>query len=162
MEIVNQIVSTKQAIKLSKTLHQQGKSIVVAGGCFDILHLGHIKFLENSKKFGNVLFVLLESDESVRENKGKSRPINSQKNRAIVLSALRFVDFVVLLPHMTKNWEYDTLMAEILPSVITTTDHDPNVKHKERQAKKIGAKLKYATRRIRNLSSSRYAQFLEI
>ena len=160
--IMGKILNVKQAIKISKQLKRRGKTIVVAGGVFDILHIGHIKLLENARKWADFLFVLLESDASAKINKGPKRPINFQKDRAIILSAISFVDFVVLLPQMTTDREYDTLMAEILPDVIATTNHDPNVKHKERQAKKIGAKLRFVTRRIPDISSTRLAQLLEI
>ena len=63
--------------------------IVLVGGCFDILHLGHVVFLEKAKKEGDVLVVLLESDEKVRFLKGKGRPVHTQSERAEILSALK-------------------------------------------------------------------------
>lgn len=159
---MKKIINPEEVSSLSKKLHAENKSIVIVGGCFDILHAGHIKFLENAKKTADFLFVLLENDKSVKKMKGNRRPINTQGERALILSAISFVDYVVLLAEMTKDEEYDTLIAEISPEVIATTNHDPNVRHKERQAKKIGAKLKFVTRRIPNTSSSRLAELLEI
>ena len=153
------IIPSKDAGKTARKLKEQGKVIVVAGGCFDILHLGHIKFLEEAKKQGDFLFVILESDESVKSKKGEKRPINSQHDRAYILSALSSVNFVIPLQGVTTNQDYDTLMAEISPSVIATTQNDPGVKHKERQAKKIGGKVKFVIRRIGNISTSKLAGF---
>ena len=78
-----------------KALKQRGKKIVFTNGCFDILHVGHVKYLEIAKSFGDVLILGLNSDESVRALKGESRPINTQDDRAYILSALESVDYVV-------------------------------------------------------------------
>lgn len=120
-------------------LHRQGKKIVLAGGCFDILHVGHVAFLEKAKGQGDVLVVLLESDEHIHKIKGANRPVNSLHDRAIVLEALRAVDIVVLLPTVMDNTTYDSLISLIKPAIIATTTGDPNRQHKERQAKQIGA-----------------------
>src|SRR3989344_8872455 len=97
---MNRIIKPEDSIKISKEFREQGKRIVLVGGCFDILHLGHIKFLESAKKLGDCLFVLLENDESVLRLKGKDRPINNQTERAQDLSSLSIVDYVVLLSPM--------------------------------------------------------------
>src|SRR3989344_3259410 len=118
---MNRIIKPKEAIRISKKLRDKEKSIVLVGGCFDILHLGHIKFLESAKKLGDILFVLLESDESVLGLKGKDRPINNQIERAQVLSSLSIVDYVVLLPLMKTDRDYDKLITYIKPAFIATT-----------------------------------------
>ncbi len=74
---------------------QNGKKIVFTNGCFDILHVGHVKYLQIAKSFGDVLIVGLNSDESVSRLKGPSRPVNSAEDRAYLLAALEAVDFVV-------------------------------------------------------------------
>src|SRR5579872_1192323 len=103
---MNKILSTENAIQLANQLHRKNKRIVLVGGCFDLLHIGHITFLEDAKKQGDLLIVLLESDETITALKGNKRPINSQKIRAKILTALSAVDFVILLePHM-KNEDY--------------------------------------------------------
>lgn len=72
-----------------------GKRIVFTNGCFDILHVGHVKYLQEAKSFGDILIVGLNSDASVRELKGPTRPVNSEDDRAYILAALESVDYVV-------------------------------------------------------------------
>jgi rfaE bifunctional protein nucleotidyltransferase chain/domain len=159
---MGKIVSINEAINASKKIKKDGKRIVVAGGCFDILHIGHIAFLKNARKEGDYLFILLEDDQSVKNKRGKGRPINNQKDRAEILSNLVFADFVVMLEEMTTNNDYDTLMAEISPDIFATTKDDTGVKHKERQAEKNGGTVKFVTKRIKNVSSSKFSRLLGI
>src|SRR5476651_1704379 len=97
---MNKVISVKNAQKITDKIKNENKTIVVCGGCFDILHVGHISFLQEAKKQGNYLFVLLENDKTVRRLKGSNRPIHHQEERAEVLAALSFVDYVVLLDEM--------------------------------------------------------------
>lgn len=87
--------------KLAKKLHSQGKKIVFTNGCFDILHVGHVKYLEEAKSYGDVLILGLNADSSVRKLKGSSRPINSQDDRAYILASLESVDYVVIFEEET-------------------------------------------------------------
>lgn len=151
---MNNIVITKDAIRISEEIKEKGKKIVVAGGCFDILHVGHVRFLQNAKKQGDVLFVLLESDENVRKLKGKDRPINSQKDRAEILSSLKPVDYVILLNRMKSDKNYDKLIACLKPDILATTENDPGGIHKLRQAKIIGANVKEVTKRFEDKSTT--------
>lgn len=86
----------QQLKKIVSQLREQGKKIVWTNGCFDILHVGHITYLMRAKKEGDVLIVGLNSDESVRKLKGPGRPVINQENRAIVLSALECVDYIII------------------------------------------------------------------
>src|SRR5438552_12737795 len=104
------IVDIKHAIEISKTLKKESKQIVLAGGCFDILHPGHIQFLQQAKTTGDVLFVLLESDKKITQLKGDQRPLHTQEERAAMLIALRFVDYVILLPYFSENIQYKQLL----------------------------------------------------
>ena len=84
--------------KLQKILHnlkRLGKRIVFTNGCFDILHIGHVRCLEEAKKLGDILIVAINTDRSVRSIKGPSRPLVPEAERAEVLSALACVDYVV-------------------------------------------------------------------
>lgn len=159
---MNKMIDINKAIEVSSKLRKQKKKIVVAGGVFDILHLGHIKFLENARKRGDLLFLILESDEAVKKFKGKNRPINRQKDRAQVLSALNTVDYIINLPGIFKNEEYDKLMADLKPAILATTLADPNKSHKIRQAQKIGAKVIEVINRIPNKSSSIIIESLDL
>ena len=95
----DQKVLTWQA--LEKELSKLNKTIVFTNGCFDILHAGHVKYLEEAKSYGDVLVLGLNSDASVRRLKGESRPINNEEDRAVVLSALEAIDFVVVFDEDT-------------------------------------------------------------
>lgn len=132
----------------------------MVGGCFDVLHLGHIIFLEKAKKMGDKLIVLLESDENIRKNKGNNRPINNQENRAKMLLSLKVVDKVVKLPEMKTNEDYLALIKKIKPSVIAITDGDERVFQKKEQAKLIGAKVVEVTKQIPYQSTSRIVEII--
>ncbi|MDP3973957.1 MAG: adenylyltransferase/cytidyltransferase family protein [Candidatus Daviesbacteria bacterium] len=147
------ILSPEQISNLIKTL--KGKKIVLVGGCFDVIHPGHIIFLEKAKEQGDVLVVLLESDEAVRKIKGIKRPYHNQNDRAQVLSSLKSVDYVVMLPLFKSDSSYEELIKKIKPDMICATSGYGDTAHHERIAKKIDAKIKFVTRKIGNHSTSR-------
>ena len=99
---------------LSTELKARGKKIVFTNGCFDILHAGHVRYLETAKSYGDVLILGLNSDKSVKELKGENRPINTQLDRAYILAALEAVDYVVIFDEDTP---YDLIKA-IKPHVL--------------------------------------------
>ncbi len=82
-------------------LKKSDKKIIFTNGCFDILHAGHIQYLKEAKKLGDFLVIGLNSDESTKLIKGEKRPINTEQDRAIVLSALEFVDYIVIFEEET-------------------------------------------------------------
>lgn len=95
-------IKTFDEIKtLASKLHSQGKKIVFTNGCFDILHVGHVKYLEVAKSYGDVLILGLNADSSVRKLKGQTRPINTQDDRAYILASLESVDYVVIFEEET-------------------------------------------------------------
>ena len=94
--INKKIVSIKKLIPIAKKLKKQNKKIVTTNGVFDIIHLGHVKYLEQAKKLGDILIVGVNTDASVKMNKGDKRPINDEKSRVGVLAALESVDYVFL------------------------------------------------------------------
>ena len=96
-------------------MHNQGKTVVTTNGCFDILHVGHVRYLQKTKSFADVLVVLLNSDKSVRNIKGEGRPINNESDRAEILCALSCVDYVVLFDEDSPR----NLLDEIKPDVYT-------------------------------------------
>ncbi len=79
---------------------QTGKKIVTTNGCFDILHVGHIRYLQQAKQQGDILIVAINSDDSVRILKGDTRPLVSQNERAEILAALECVDYVMIFPEL--------------------------------------------------------------
>ena len=96
-------------------LHKDGKTVVATNGCFDILHVGHVRYLEKTKSFADVSIVLLNSDKSVKSIKGPTRPINNENDRAVVLGALRSVDYVILFDEDSPR----NLLDEMKPDVYT-------------------------------------------
>ncbi len=158
---MQRIIDIKKAIKISKKLKQEGKKIVLCGGCFDVLHIGHIRFLDAAKKEGDILFVLLENDTSVKKLKGEERPINTQEERAILLSSLRPVDYVVILPDMNTNTDYDKLVLSLKPDIIAATKDAEQSIHIKRTAKLAGAEPAFVVNRISNRSTTRLAKLIE-
>ena len=95
-------IKTKKELKdIISSLKKQGKRIVFTNGCFDILHYGHIKYLQDAKGLADVLVLGLNSDSSVKKIKGPARPINKQLDRARVLSALSCVDYLTIFSEDT-------------------------------------------------------------
>jgi rfaE bifunctional protein nucleotidyltransferase chain/domain len=157
---MNKIINLEQAEEISKELKTKNKTLVVTGGCFDILHIGHIKLFKESKKQGDCLLILLENDKTVRKLKGIGRPINSEKTRSEILASLTDVDYVLILPKMKGNNDYDSLIQQLKPDIITTTKGDPQGVHNERQAKLVGAKVVYVIHKIENKSTTSLARII--
>lgn len=107
------LLPQKDIADFCRILRAGGKKIVFTNGCFDILHAGHVRYLEKAKAFGDVLVLGLNSDASVRANKGPSRPINSEMDRAEVVGALASVDAVVLFDELTA----ESIIAKVRPDV---------------------------------------------
>ncbi len=108
-------IKTKDEIyALSDRLKKEGKKVVFTNGCFDILHVGHVKYLQEAKSYGDVLIVGLNSDSSVRELKGASRPVNTEADRATILAALESVDYVVVFSEETPH----ELIKNIAPDIL--------------------------------------------
>jgi rfaE bifunctional protein nucleotidyltransferase chain/domain len=95
------ILDRPQLIETITNKRQNGAKIVLANGCFDLFHVGHIRYLAGAKALGDILIVGINSDEQVRKLKGKNRPLMPENERAEIVSALRFVDFVTIFPEPT-------------------------------------------------------------
>jgi len=95
-------------------LKNKGKKIVFTNGCFDILHIGHIKYLEKSKSFGDILILGLNSDNSIRRLKGENRPINNQIDRAYILASLEVVDYLVIFEEDTPFELINLIKPDVL------------------------------------------------
>ena len=112
---MGQILTRKNISEFVDKLHKAGKTVVTTNGCFDILHVGHVRYLQKTKSFADYSMVLLNSDKSVRSIKGPTRPINNESDRAEVLCALACVDYVVLFDEDSPA----NLIDEIKPDVYT-------------------------------------------
>ena len=152
--------SNLSVLRTSLLKKERGLKIVLIGGCFDVIHLGHITFLEKAKNKGDILIVLLESDENIKKNKGTTRPINSQKNRAILLTKLKMVDYVVKLPNITNGKDYLKIVKQIRPTIIAVSENDKNLINKKNQAEQVGAKLVKVTKLIPHQSTSRIIEII--
>ncbi len=112
---MGEIIKRENLEDLVKKLKMQNKTIVVTNGCFDILHIGHVKYLQKSKACADVLILLVNSDKSVRALKGETRPINPEQDRAEILCALSCVDYVTLFDENSPS----ELLELIKPDVYT-------------------------------------------
>ena len=118
---MGKIISVNEVMSISTRLHKQKKKIVLVGGCFDVLHVGHIKFLERAKRVGDILFVEVESDQNITRLKGPNRPINRQADRVYVLSRLEIVDYVIPLPTKISDLGYLSITKRVGPAILATT-----------------------------------------
>ncbi len=112
---MGQVLRRENIAEFVRNLQKSGKTVVVTNGCFDILHVGHIRYLQKTKSFADYMIVLLNSDKSVRLIKGEGRPINNENDRAEILCALSCVDYVVLFDEKSPR----DLLDEIKPDVYT-------------------------------------------
>lgn len=134
---------------------------MLVGGCFDLLHYGHIRFLTSAKKLGDHLVVALESDENVRRMKGDTRPIHTQAQRKSMLESLRVIDEIIMLPPIQGDRDYYELVRNVKPSVIAITQGDSRKVKKQEQAAEIGAKL-VEIPKIITPSTSQLAKLLDL
>lgn len=110
---MGKIVSRQAMQSLVTALRKGNKKIVFTNGCFDILHVGHVRYLQAARALGDVLIVGLNTDASVRQLKGPTRPINSEGERAELLAALACVDYVTLFGESTPETVIDLLRPDI-------------------------------------------------
>lgn len=115
LPVTTRILERQELARISQELRAAGKIIVTTNGCFDILHVGHVRVLNAARELGDVLIVGLNSDESVRRLKGPDRPVNSETDRAEVLSNLRCVDYVTIFHEDTA----DEFLKSVRPHIYT-------------------------------------------
>lgn len=121
-------------------LRASGKKIVATNGCFDLLHLGHIRYLEAARKLGDILVVGLNGDQSVRELKGPGRPVNNEKDRAAILAALEYVDLVAIFPELRATQFIERTAPDVY---VKGGDYSSETLDAEERAalQKIGSKI---------------------
>lgn len=111
---MKKILDRQELISERKRLRREARSLVFTNGCFDLLHPGHVRYLNQARSLGDALVVALNSDQSVRALKGEGRPILNEQERAEVIAALEAVDYVVVFEEETPR----ELIAELLPDVL--------------------------------------------
>lgn len=112
---MGKIVTQEEIINIVREGQKKGKTFAATNGCFDILHIGHARYLQATKKLADFSIVMLNSDKSVKLIKGDSRPINNQSDRAELLTALSCVDYVVLFEEKSPA----ELLGKIKPDIYT-------------------------------------------
>src|SRR5437867_3547227 len=98
--MTSKIIDLDALARQAKELRAAGKRLVVTNGCFDLLHVGHIRYLQAARALGDALAIGVNGDQSVRQLKGQGRPINNERDRAEVVAALESVDFVTIFPEV--------------------------------------------------------------
>lgn len=111
---MGKVVSQESLINERERMRSAGRKVVFTNGCFDLLHPGHIRYLQQARALGDALIVALNSDASVRRLKGEGRPILKQDERAEVMAALAVVDFVTIFEEETPR----ELIAQVLPDIL--------------------------------------------
>lgn len=114
MSANDKIKSRDELTALRKRLMEQKKTVVFTNGCFDILHRGHVEYLERASEFGDVLIVGVNSDASTRRLKGKGRPLTPQQDRAYILASLASVDYVTIFDEDTPLDLIKSLRPDVL------------------------------------------------
>lgn len=112
---MGKLVSQEEIVNIVNNLQKQGKTVVTTNGCYDILHVGHVRYLQKTKEIADYSVVMLNSDVSVKKNKGDNRPINNELDRAEILCALSCVDYVVIFDEKSPC----KLLDEIKPNFHT-------------------------------------------
>jgi D-glycero-beta-D-manno-heptose 1-phosphate adenylyltransferase len=109
----SKLTESSQLRELVAKAKQAGQRVVFANGCFDTLHVGHVRYLQGAKAEGDILIVAVNSDDSVRHLKGPGRPILDERARALLVAALRCVDYVILFP----DQNVERLLRDLRPDV---------------------------------------------
>ena len=112
---MGKLVSQTEIIEIVRQGQAEGKTFAATNGCFDILHVGHVRYLQKTKALADYSIVMLNSDKSVKMIKGEDRPINNEQDRAELLSALSCVDYVVLFEEKSPA----KLLGDIKPDIYT-------------------------------------------
>lgn len=134
---------------------------VLAGGCFDILHFGHIHYLKNAKKLGDYLVVAIESDKNIKRLKGEKRPFHNQDQRKEILESLSFVNEVIILKDKMSDSDYEELVVSVSPHILAVTQGDPVLEKKKNHAVKVSAEV-VEIPKVSVSSTSEIAKILEL
>ncbi len=111
---IEKLITLEEALLLRRELRGEGRRLVFTNGCFDILHVGHVRYLNEARQLGDTLMVAVNSDRSVREIKGEGRPFVPQLERAEILSGLASVDHVLIFDEPTPQRVIDAILPDVL------------------------------------------------
>jgi rfaE bifunctional protein nucleotidyltransferase chain/domain len=135
------IISAEQAAAVAHKLRANKQTLVFTNGCFDLLHVGHVRYLAAARSLGDALLVAVNGDDSVRALKGDGRPINRAADRAEVVAALESTDYVVIFPEVRAT----ALLEKVRPSIyVKGGDYTPESLHPEerRALEQVGAEIR--------------------
>ena len=136
--MIEKILSPGQMLRERESLRAAGKRLVFTNGVFDLLHVGHVRYLAQARALGDALLVAINSDQTVRELKGPDRPIFDQAERAEILAALRFVDYVTVFDDVSPR----SLIAQLLPDVLVKGgDYELDQIHGREEVEAAGGKV---------------------
>lgn len=145
----------RDLISRVRSAKEDGRKIVIASGVFDLLHEAHIQYLENAKKAGDLLVVLVESDERTRELKGKGRPVWPQEVRAQKIKDLNFVDEVMILPPEFKTPErYEEIVLLLEPDIYAASSHSDFLDAKQELMHKYGGEVRVVLQKKSGISTT--------
>ena len=132
-------IKTRDELKLIiQKAKEQGKKVVTTNGCFDVLHVGHLRYLQSAKQLGDILIVAINSDESVRAIKGEKRPLVPEDERAELLAGLECVDYVMIFPELDPK----QFLTELRPNIhVKGGDYSLDRVIERETVESIGAKL---------------------
>jgi D-glycero-beta-D-manno-heptose 1-phosphate adenylyltransferase len=139
--MTNKLMEMEELATRATALRAEGKKVVFTNGCFDLLHVGHVRYLRAARKLGDILVVGINGDESVRVLKGPNRPINNERDRAEVLAALECVDLVTIFPDVRAT----RLLEMVRPAIYAKGgDYTPATLNAEERAvlEKIGPDIR--------------------
>jgi rfaE bifunctional protein nucleotidyltransferase chain/domain len=138
--MTDKIISLDELPERASTLRAAGKRIVVTNGCFDLLHVGHIRYLKAARSLGDILIVGVNGDRSVRELKGDGRPLNNERDRAEVVASLDSIDLVAIFPELRATRFIELAKPDLY---VKGGDYDLESLNSEESValKKIGAKI---------------------
>lgn len=132
------IVSIDELQKERARLREEGKRLVFTNGCFDILHVGHVRYLQSARELGDALLVAINSDRSVRELKGAGRPVMNEMERAELIAALGAVDYVTIFDDISPR----SLIAEVLPDILVKGgDYNLDEIHGREEVERAGGRV---------------------
>ncbi|HET6979189.1 MAG TPA: D-glycero-beta-D-manno-heptose 1-phosphate adenylyltransferase [Pyrinomonadaceae bacterium] len=136
--MIENILSPGQMLRERQRLRAAGKRLVFTNGVFDLLHVGHVRYLAEARTLGDALLVAINSDRTVRELKGPDRPVFNEAERAEILAALRFVDYVTIFDNISPR----SLITELLPDVLVKGgDYQLDQIHGREEVEAAGGKV---------------------